>query len=43
MSGNSAREITALLESSIKKVEKIVRESRSKIDGLVLHGKESVT
>lgn len=43
MSGSSAREITALLDSSIKKVEKIVSESRSKIEGLVLHGKEKVT
>ncbi len=43
MSGNSAREITAMLESSIQKVESIVNDSRSKIEGLVRQGTEKVT
>ncbi len=43
MSGNSELEITAMLESSIQKVESIVNDSKSKIEGLVRQGTEKVT
>ena len=42
MSGNAALEITQMLESSIKKVEDVVKNSKEKIGKLVLNGKQNV-
>ncbi len=42
MSGNAALEITNMLDSSIHKVEAIVKESREKVGKLVAEGKVSV-
>ena len=42
MSGNAAKEITTMLESSISKVEGIVRETQQKVTALVQTGKEKV-
>jgi methyl-accepting chemotaxis protein len=43
MSGTAAKEITDMLDSSIKKVEGIVHETKSKVERLVQTGKEKVT
>lgn len=42
MSGNAALEITQMLESSIKNVEGVVKNSKEKIGRLILNGKENV-
>lgn len=42
MSGTAAKEISDMLESSIQKVESIVRETRTNVERLVLQGKEKV-
>lgn len=42
MSGNAAKEISGLLDSSIVKVESIVSETKSRVDRLVEAGKEKV-
>lgn len=42
MSGNAAKEITAMLESSIQKVEGIISNTRSRVDNLILEGKQKV-
>jgi len=42
MSGMAAKEISDMLESSIQKVETIVRETRTNVERLVLQGKEKV-
>jgi len=42
MSGNAAKEITDLLESSVLKVESIVKETKSKVEVLIADGKEKV-
>lgn len=42
MSGNAAKEISDLLDSSIKKVEGIVEDTKSKVGKLVLEGKEKI-
>lgn len=42
MSGNAAKEITAMLEGSISKVEGMVKASTSRIEGHVRAGKEKV-
>ena len=43
MSGNAAKDISALLEESVQKVNAIVSESKSKVDRLMLSSKEKVT
>lgn len=42
MSGTAAEEISTLLDGSIEKVEKIVEEMKSKIQGLMVTSKEKV-
>jgi len=42
MSGNSAREITAMLEGSVQKVETIVNETGTKVSALIASGKDKV-
>lgn len=42
MSGNAAREISSMLDSSIEKVEKIVSSSKEKIGSLMLVGTDKV-
>jgi methyl-accepting chemotaxis protein len=42
MSGNAAKEITALLEGSIQKVESIVTETKTNVDSLIADGKLKV-
>jgi len=42
MSGNAAKEISQLLESSIHKVESTVTQTKSKVDVLIRTGKEKV-
>ena len=42
MSGNAAKEIGTLLEGSIQKVNSIVIETRSKVEGLIAQGKLTV-
>jgi len=42
MSGNAAKEISTMLESSIQKVESIVNETKQKVSSLVLEGKNRV-
>ena len=42
MSGNAAKEISQMLEGSIKKVEGIVGDTKSKVEKLVILGKEKV-
>lgn len=42
MSGNAAKEITTMLDSSIEKVEGIVRESKNSVETLVQVGKAKV-
>lgn len=42
MSGNAAKEISSMLESSIQKVESIVTETKQKVSALVLEGKKCV-
>ncbi len=42
MSGNAAKEISALLDQSVSTVNKIVDESKSKIESLVVEGKTTV-
>lgn len=42
MSGNAAKEIGDMLESSVQKVESIVHETRTNVERLVLQGKEKV-
>lgn len=42
MSGNAAKEISDMLASSVHKVEAIVHETRSSVDGLIADGKEKV-
>ena len=42
MSGNAAKEISSMLESSIQKVEGIVNETKSKVERLVVESKVKV-
>ncbi|MBC7692183.1 MAG: methyl-accepting chemotaxis protein [Methylotenera sp.] len=42
MSGNAAKEISAMLDSSIHKVEGIVSNTKAKVEGLVVIGKQKV-
>lgn len=42
LSGTAAQEISELLEKSIKKVEGIVDETKSKVEKLIHHGKEKI-
>jgi len=42
MSGNAAQEISSTLEESIKKVNNIVSETKSRVEGLILVGKAKV-
>jgi len=42
MSGNAAKEITNLLDTSILKVESIVKETKAKVEVLIADGKEKV-
>jgi methyl-accepting chemotaxis protein len=42
MSGNAAKEISAMLESSIQKVEGIVSQTKTRVDVLVARGKEKL-
>jgi methyl-accepting chemotaxis protein len=42
MSGNAAKEITTLLDGSILKVEAIVTETKTKVEGLIATGKNKV-
>lgn len=42
MSGNAAKEITALLDGSIHKVQSIVNETKTKVEHLVIDGKSKV-
>lgn len=42
MSGNAAKEITTMLESSIQKVEGIVSETKVKVEALIQEGKTKV-
>lgn len=42
MSGNAAKEISTMLESSIQKVESIVNETKQRVSSLVLEGKTRV-
>lgn len=43
MSGNAARDITAMLDGSIRKVESIVQETKSRVDSLVTENKGKVS
>lgn len=42
MSGNAAKEITALLDGSIQKVELIVNDTKSKVEALIFDGEKKV-
>ncbi len=42
MSGNAAKEISAMLEGSIQKVENIVTDTRTKVERLIENGKQKV-
>ena len=42
MSGNAAKEISDMLASSVQKVESIVNETQTKVDGLIVVGKVKV-
>ena len=42
MSGNAAKEISAMLEGSIQKVEDMVNETKQKVGRLILEGKSKV-
>jgi methyl-accepting chemotaxis protein len=42
MSGNAAKEISSMLDGSIRKVEGIVNETKQKVGNLVLEGKSKV-
>lgn len=42
MSGNAAREISTMLEDSIRKVEETVNETKTKVESLIWSGKEKV-
>lgn len=42
MSGNAAQEISSTLEESIKKVNHIVAETKERVEGLILVGKDKV-
>ncbi|NCN95290.1 MAG: DUF3365 domain-containing protein [Bdellovibrionales bacterium] len=42
MSGNAAKEITTMLESSILKVEQIAENTKSSVESLILQGKHKV-
>jgi len=42
MSGNAAREITEMLDSSISKVQYIVQDTKSQVESLIAQGKEKV-
>lgn len=42
MSGNASKEISDMLASSVQKVEAIVNETRSSVDGLIADGKEKI-
>lgn len=42
MSGSAAKEITALLDGSIQKVEGIVRDTKTKVEALVADGRSKV-
>ncbi len=42
MSGNAAKEISAMLEGSIQKVEGIVKDTKSSVETLVAEGKKKV-
>ena len=43
MSGNAAKEISEMLEGSLRKVQSIVDETRSRVEKLVVVGREKVT
>lgn len=42
MSGNAAKEISLMLEESVKKVESIVSETKGQIEGLMIEGRRKV-
>lgn len=42
MSGNAAKEITTMLETSIVKVDNIVKNTKTQVEGLVQQGKQKV-
>lgn len=42
MSGNAAKEISQLLEESIRKVERTVTETKARIESLIVAGKEKI-
>ncbi len=42
MSGNAAKEISAMLDGSIQKVEGIVHETKARVEGLITTGKSKV-
>ncbi len=42
MSGNAAKEISAMLEGSIQKVENIVTDTKTKVERLIENGKQKV-
>lgn len=42
MSGNAAKEISSMLEDSIKKVEGIVHETKTNVGSIILDGKQKV-
>jgi methyl-accepting chemotaxis protein len=42
MSGNAAKEITAMLDGSIQKVDSIVNETKQKVGHLILDGKSKI-
>lgn len=43
MSGNAAKEITDMLDVSVRKVEGIVKDTQTKVETLILSGKEKVS
>ncbi len=42
MSGNAAKEISEMLDGSIRKVENIVTETKTRVEGLIQNGKSKV-
>ncbi len=42
MSGNAAQEISSTLEESIKKVNQIVSDTKQRVEGLIVQGKQKV-
>lgn len=42
MSGNAAKEITSMLEGNIQRVEQIVSSTQSKVENLIMQGKQKI-